>query len=373
MNQARKERDEFERQLRNVTEKLHKSNAQRRTLKESLVNEKAARLATKKESNDILLKVTLEREARAEEIQSIRSIFFSALFEQLSHALLYKIFLKSQPDPPTRASAKQQVAAEKQMTEKLNAHKLKLKACLFLSFSWPTDLMHIYVLITLNPCWLVAFVQRRLQESRRSLSDADAQLRVERHTNEQLQAEITHRAQQFDKLKDEISNIQKNMEEARQANEVSTALCFSHKYKFLPRLCSLIHPSIHICTNPSVFFQAEKGRLITQLKEANKVESDLRAKLAEEHNLLETAQRLIDREQEVATNLRKDIVSREDDLAKLQIRFEEQSERNAEMESLLEQRQNALNELQENLNAKLEDEQKCSCLRIAVEWLVFVY
>lgn len=260
VNQARKERDEFERQLRNVTEKLHKSNAQRRTLKETLANEKASRLATRKESNDILLKVTLEREAHAKEIESIR------------------------------ASAKQQVADEKIMTDKLKDHKLKLK--------------------------------RRLQESRRSLSDAEAQLRVERHTIEQLQAEINHRSQQFNQLKDEIGNIQKNMEEARQANET------------------------------------EKFRLITKLNEAHKVESDLRAKLAEEHNLLETAQRLIDREQEVATNLRKDIVSREDDLAKLQTRYEEQSERNAEMSSLLEQRKNALNALQDKLDAKLDDEQK---------------
>ena len=72
MNKARKERDEFERQLRNVTEKLHKSNAQRRTLKEAVNDEKASRLAMKKESDELSLKVVLEREAQAEEINAIR-------------------------------------------------------------------------------------------------------------------------------------------------------------------------------------------------------------------------------------------------------------------------------------------------------------
>ena len=293
-----------------------------------------------------------------------------------SHVLLSEMSLKTLLNPLTRASAKQQVANEKQMTEKLNAHKLKLKACFFLYFSWPKDFPNIYILITR---WLAACAQRRLQEARGSLSEAESQLRVERHTNEQLQAEITHRAQQFKQLQEEIVTIQRNMEESRQANQV----CILSQVQIPIMMClpSLAYLSISLRNHPIsssiciyfVFFQAQKARLRTQLDDAKKVENDLHAKLEEEHTLLETAQRLIDREQEVAAMLRKDIVTRDDDLATLQVQFEEQSKRNAEMASLLEQRQNALNGLQEKLDAKLEDEKQCSWFRSVFMWHWFSF
>ena len=106
--------------------------------------------------------------------------------------------------------------------------------------------------------------------------------------------------------------------------------------------------------------QAEKVRFLTQLKEAEKVESALRAKLQEEHTLLETAHRLIDSEQEVAKMLRKDILVREDEVNDLKDQLKEQTKRTAEVESLAQQRQNALDSLQEKLDAKLEEEQKRS-------------
>ena len=59
-----------------------------------------------------------------------------------------------------------------------------------------------------------------MQDARAELSDAQAELRVERHTIQQLQADIAHRAQQFQQLKEQISAIQENMEESRKANEV---------------------------------------------------------------------------------------------------------------------------------------------------------
>ena len=59
-----------------------------------------------------------------------------------------------------------------------------------------------------------------MQDARAELSDAQAELRVERHTIQQLQADIAHRTQQFQQLKEQISAIQENMEESRKANEV---------------------------------------------------------------------------------------------------------------------------------------------------------
>ena len=72
VNKARKERDEFERQVRSITEKLHKSHLQRRALKEASAADKQARFKVQKEHNELLLKVTLERENQAREIDSIR-------------------------------------------------------------------------------------------------------------------------------------------------------------------------------------------------------------------------------------------------------------------------------------------------------------
>ena len=122
-------------------------------------------------------------------------------------------------------------------------------------------------------------------------------------------------------------------------------------------------PSIHyIYIYSRICIQAEKVGFLKRLKEAKKVENDLRAKLQEKHTLLETAQRLIDREQEVAKMLRKDILSRDDELADLKDLLKEQTERTAEVESLLQQRQISLETLQEKLDGKLEDEQKRSCV-----------
>ena len=122
-------------------------------------------------------------------------------------------------------------------------------------------------------------------------------------------------------------------------------------------------PSIHyIYIYSRICIQAEKVGFLKRLKEAKKVENDLRAKLQEKHTLLETAQRLIDREQEVAKMLRKDILSRDDELADLKDLLKEQTERTAEVESLLQQRQISLETLQEKLDGKLEDEQKRSCI-----------
>ena len=67
---------------------------------------------------------------------------------------------------------------------------------------------------------IVMHAQRRLKDARAELSNAEAEVRVERHTAEQLRADIAHRAQQFKLLKDQITGVQNMMEESRKASEV---------------------------------------------------------------------------------------------------------------------------------------------------------
>ena len=68
------------------------------------------------------------------------------------------------------------------------------------------------------------YAQRRLKDVRAELSNAEAEVRVERHTTEQLRADIAHRAQQFKLMKDQIAGVQNMMEESRKTNEVAYKL-----------------------------------------------------------------------------------------------------------------------------------------------------